>query len=197
VKKSRLLLAPRAEHHWACAKSAMLCYELRVVLDPSQQPGRRQQQNRRSSPWPRSHRWPTSSPSGCTTWLGSGFYQQLGWPIVVDSDDFIVFELRGALLALFPLDQLARDAHTQAAPSSPGIRTSVIISVEQAAHVDQLAAHARAAGATLAKEPTDAEFFQGRDAYFADTEGNYWEIAWSQRSNPVVAAARRAAGQPA
>ena len=25
-----------------------------------------------------------------------GFYQQLGWPIVLDSDDFIVFELRGA-----------------------------------------------------------------------------------------------------
>jgi hypothetical protein len=125
------------------------------------------------------------------------FYQQLGWPIVLDSDDFIVFELRGALLALFPLDQLARDAHTQAAPSSPGIRTSVIISVEQAAQVDELAAHARAAGATLTKAPTDAEFFEGRDAYFADPEGNYWEIAWSEGSNPVVAAARRAAGQPA
>jgi hypothetical protein len=126
-----------------------------------------------------------------------GFYQQLGWPIVLDSDDFIVFELRGALLALFPLDQLARDAHTQAAPSIPGIRASVIISVEQAAQVDELAAHARAAGATLTKEPTDAEFFEGRDAYFADPEGNYWEIAWSEGSNPVVAAARRAAGQPA
>jgi len=125
------------------------------------------------------------------------FYQQLGWPIVLDSDDFIVFELRGALLALFPLDQLARDAHTQAAPNRrPGIRTSVIISVEQAAQVDDLAAHARAAGATLTKEPTDAEFFEGRDAYFADPEGNYWEIAWSKSSNPVVAAARRAAGQP-
>jgi len=125
------------------------------------------------------------------------FYQQLGWPIVLDSDDFIVFELRGALLALFPLDQLAGDAHTQAAPSSPGIRTAVIISVEQAAQVDELAAQARAAGATLTKAPTDAEFFEGRDAYFADPEGNYWEIAWSEGSNPVVAAARRAAGQPA
>jgi uncharacterized protein len=125
------------------------------------------------------------------------FYQQLGWPIVVDSDDFLVFELRGALLALFRLDQLARDAHTQAAPSSPGIRTSVIICVDRAAEVDELAAHARAAGAPLTKEPTDAEFFEGRDAYFADPEGNYWEIAWSADSNPVVAAARRAAGQPA
>lgn len=126
-----------------------------------------------------------------------GFYEQLGWPIVLDSADFIVFELRGALLALFPLDKLARDAHTQAATSGPGIRTAVIISVEQAAQVDELAAHARAAGATLTKEPTDAEFFDGRDAYLADPEGNYWEIAWTPASNPVLAAARRAAGQPA
>jgi glyoxalase/bleomycin resistance protein/dioxygenase superfamily protein len=86
---------------------------------------------------------------------------------------------------------------TQAAPPSPGIRTAVIISVDRAADVDNLAAHARAAGATLSKEPTDAEFFEGHDAYFADPEGNYWEIAWSAESNPVVAAARRAAGQPA
>jgi hypothetical protein len=46
----------------------------------------------------------------------------------------------------------------------------------------------------VTKEPTDAEFFEGRDAYFADPEGNYWEIAWARADNPVVAAARRAAG---
>ena len=73
----------------------------------------------------------------------------------------------------------------------------MIISVDRAADVDNLAAQARAAGATLTKGPTAAEFFEGRDAYFADPEGNYWEIAWSADSNPVVAAARRAAGQPA
>jgi hypothetical protein len=48
----------------------------------------------------------------------------------------------------------------------------------------------------VTKEPTDAEFFQGRDAYFADPEGNYWEIAWAPDTDPVVAAARRAASQP-
>ena len=40
----------------------------------------------------------------------------------------------------------------------------------------------------------DAEFFEGRDAYFADPEGNYWEVAWAAEDNPVTAAARRAAG---
>jgi predicted lactoylglutathione lyase len=60
--------------------------------------------------------------------------------------------------------------------------------------VDALVRRAHEAGATVTKEPTDAEFFEGRDAYFADPEGNYWEVAWAARDNPVSAAARRAAG---
>jgi hypothetical protein len=39
------------------------------------------------------------------------FYLALGWPLVLDTEDFIVFELRGALLALFPVEKLAADAH--------------------------------------------------------------------------------------
>lgn len=124
------------------------------------------------------------------------FYQRLGWPVVLDTDDFVVFELRGAVLALFPREQLARDAHTQPAPAGTGIASSVIIIVDRAEDVDELADQARAAGATLTKPPTDAEFFQGRDAYFADPEDNYWEIAWARDTNPVTEAARRAAGQP-
>jgi predicted lactoylglutathione lyase len=126
-----------------------------------------------------------------------GFYRRLGWPVVLDSEDFVVFELRGAVLALFPRAELARDAHAQPAPPSAGIACSVIITVDRPEDVDELAAHAAAAGATLTKQPTDPEFFAGRHAYFADPEGNYWEIAWARDANPVTAAARRAAGQRA
>jgi catechol 2,3-dioxygenase-like lactoylglutathione lyase family enzyme len=123
------------------------------------------------------------------------FYRGLGWATVLDSDGFVVFELRGALLALFPIELLARDANAPAAPPVPGIRSSVIITVDSAAEVDALAERARAAGATFTKPPTEAEFFDGRDAYFADPEGNFWEIAWVSGQNDVVAAARRAAGE--
>jgi len=44
----------------------------------------------------------------------------------------------------------------------------------------------------VTKEPTDAEFFEGRDAYFADPEGHYWEVAWSAGENPITAATRHA-----
>jgi predicted lactoylglutathione lyase len=122
------------------------------------------------------------------------FYRRLGWPLVLDTDDFVAFELRGAVLALFGLDNLARDAHAEAERGGSGIRSSVIITVDLPEHVDELVERARASGARVTKEPVSAEFFEGRDAYFADPEGNFWEVAWSPNDNPVSAAARRAAG---
>jgi predicted lactoylglutathione lyase len=122
------------------------------------------------------------------------FYRRLGWPQAFDSGDFAVFEMRGALLALFPVDKLASDAHAQPEPGHGGIRFSIIIGVDTPEEVDELAARVRQAGGKLTKDPVDAEFFVGRDAYFADPEGNYWEIACAPPDNPVVSAARRAAG---
>ena len=100
------------------------------------------------------------------------FYRRLGWPQVLDSDDFAVFELRGALLALFPVGKLAIDARAEPENGGGGIRFAIIISVDSPDEVDELADRVRLAGGTLTKEPVDAEFFTGRDAYFADPEGN-------------------------
>jgi hypothetical protein len=122
------------------------------------------------------------------------FYRRLGWPQALDSDDFAVFELRGALLALFPVDKLAVDARAQPAAAQSGIRCSIIINVDAPAEVDEWVDRARRAGATVTKEPVDGEFFVGRDAYFSDPEDNFWEVAWASPDNPVVIAARRAAG---
>jgi uncharacterized protein len=122
------------------------------------------------------------------------FYRNLGFSLAFDSDDFAVFELRGAVLALFPVDKLAADARSEPNLSREGIRSSVIINVDQPADVDEWAERARRAGATITKEPVDAEFFTGRDAYFADPEGNFWEVAWAPPDNPVTAVVRRAAG---
>jgi len=122
------------------------------------------------------------------------FYRRLGWPQAFDSEDFAVFELRGALLALFAVDKLAADSHAQPELGRGGIRFSVIISVDRPEDVDELAARVRQAGGKLTKAPVDAEFFEGRDAYFVDPEGNFWEIACAPADNPVVAASRRAAG---
>jgi uncharacterized protein len=121
------------------------------------------------------------------------FYRHLGWPLVLDTEEFVVFELRGAVLALFGADALARDAHASPEPGG-GIRTAIIITVDRPDDVDRLVDRARSAGARVTKEPEGAEFFEGRDAYFADPDGHFWEVAWSAGDNAVTAAARRAAG---
>jgi catechol 2,3-dioxygenase-like lactoylglutathione lyase family enzyme len=122
------------------------------------------------------------------------FYRRLGWPQVMDTDDFAAFELRGVVLALFPLPQLARDGRSEPDPGTGGIRFTIGITVETAQAVDAVADQMRRAGARVTKEPVDAEFFAGRSAYLCDPEGNYFEIVWAERDNPVSAAVRRSAG---
>jgi len=46
----------------------------------------------------------------------------------------------------------------------------------------------------VAKEPTDVEFFEGRDAYLADPEGNYWK---SPGHPTPTRSSRRPAAPPA
>jgi uncharacterized protein len=65
--------------------------------------------------------------------------------------------------------------------------------VDSPQEVDRLVDTVREAGGRVTKEPVDAEFFEGRSAYVADPEGNFWEIAWAPPDNDIVAAARRAA----
>jgi predicted lactoylglutathione lyase len=123
------------------------------------------------------------------------FYRNLGWSQVVDDGQFAAFELRGIVLALFPINQLAHDGNAQPEPGSGGIRFTIGMMVDAADEVDQLTEQMRTAGARVTKEPVDAEFFTGRSAYLCDPEGNYFEIAWADApDNPVLAAARRAAG---
>jgi hypothetical protein len=121
------------------------------------------------------------------------FYQRLGWPLVIDDEDFAAFQLRGAVLALFDAIKLAADGREKAEPRQGGIRFTIGIMVESRHDVDNLAQLVRQSGGRVSKEPIDAEFFEGRSAYFADPEDNYWEVAWAPLDNPIVAAARRAA----
>lgn len=122
------------------------------------------------------------------------FYRALGFDPVFESADFIAFELRGSVLCLFPVDQLAADARSEPEPRGAGIRFAIGILVDSPEDVDTTAELVRRAGGTITKEPVDAEFFEGRSCYFADPESNYFEIVWSNPQNPVLLAAQRAAG---
>lgn len=123
------------------------------------------------------------------------FYCNLGWPQIIDDGQFAAFELRGIVLALFPINQLAHDGNAEPEPGTGGIRFTIGMMVDAPDEVDRLTEQMRTAGARVTKEPVDAEFFTGRSAYLCDPEGNYFEIAWADEpDNPVRAATRRAAG---
>jgi uncharacterized protein len=121
------------------------------------------------------------------------FYVDLGWSAGVSLDDFAAFEMRGAVLALFPVDKLAADGRVEPAAPEAGIGFSLAINVDRRDEVDKVIEAARGAGARITKEPVDAEEFEGRSAYFADPEDNYWEVVWLE-GGIVREMVRRATG---
>ena len=120
------------------------------------------------------------------------FYKSLGWPLAIELDDFAVFQTRGAVVALFPLEQLVEDARAPGAVKGAGLRgVSLAINVDERDDVDQAIEAARSAGARISKDPVDAEW-GGRTAYFVDPEDNYWEVAWVPPDSNMAQAIRRA-----
>ena len=53
------------------------------------------------------------------------FYCTLGWPQIMDDGEFVAFELRGIVPALYPLAKLARDGNTEPEPGTAGIRFTI------------------------------------------------------------------------
>ncbi len=112
------------------------------------------------------------------------FYASLGWKEAPISQPGIAFfETGGAVLAIFPLDALAIDAHVPPPVKRESFRgVTTAINVAHRVDVDAAIAVARAAHAQILKEPYDADW-GGRSSYFADPEGNVWEVAWMPGSS--------------
>jgi catechol 2,3-dioxygenase-like lactoylglutathione lyase family enzyme len=105
------------------------------------------------------------------------FYEALGWKTRSDGDDFAAFPLGGAVLALYSLELLAGEANLPV-PKGEGFKGfTLAINVERIEQVDEAIGGAVGAGAKLLAEPVTREW-GGRSGYFADPEGNVWEVAW-------------------
>ena len=116
--------------------------------------------------------------------------------MAIEAEDFCAFQLRGALLALFPRDKLVADAQALATAPAPGMRGfSLGINVDRPELVDETIAAARRAGATVTKPPSDPAEFEGLHAYFTDPEENYWEVVYMRADGPGQQAIRRALGE--
>jgi catechol 2,3-dioxygenase-like lactoylglutathione lyase family enzyme len=120
------------------------------------------------------------------------FYASLGWPLVVDSDEFVLFETQGALLALFELGALEADSCSKVNAPESGMRGfTLAINVESREEVDAAIAGIRECGGRITKEPVESSLFDGRTAYFADPEDNHWEVVYFGGGGEAGAAIKR------
>jgi uncharacterized protein len=117
------------------------------------------------------------------------FYAGLGWEIAIEAKDFCAFRLGEIFLGLFPWDKLASDGQAEAAPRAEGMRGfSLGIAVDRPEQVDEIITAVEKAGAVVTKPPGDPVEFEGRNAYFADPEENYWEVVYLKSGPPGGAA---------
>ena len=106
------------------------------------------------------------------------FYEKLGWKKSDKSmDDLALFSLGGITLALYPRQELAKDA-TIAFQSSvfPGITISYNAKSEK--EVDEVVEEVKRLGATIIKRAQKV-FWGGYSGYFKDLDGYVFEVAYN------------------
>lgn len=91
--------------------------------------------------------------------------------------DVAFFKTGGIVLALYPSNKLAEDAHVPSQGS--GFRgVTLAHNVRSREEVSQVLALAAAAGGKITKAAQDT-FWGGYGGYFADPDGHLWEVVWN------------------
>ena len=103
------------------------------------------------------------------------FYADLGWaPVADDNDDVAFYQAGGMVVALWGRDNLAADSAVTDSGGWGGV--TLAYNVREPAEVDAVIEEARAAGATIGREPAET-FWGGYSAIFLDPDGHPWEVA--------------------
>ncbi len=109
------------------------------------------------------------------------FYRGIGWVENDEgSDTYSSFDCGSVKLALYPVDLLQDEAAPDCEPPGPGNWNGVTLAINFASadEVDIAYEAAISTGASPVGRPSKREW-GGYSAYFADPEGNRWELAWA------------------
>ncbi len=106
------------------------------------------------------------------------FYERLGWKrSMKQAEGVVFFQTGGMALALFPRQELAKDANIS--PVGNGFSgVSLAYNARTRAEVDSVLQDAAAAGASILK-PAQEAIWGGYSGYFSDSEGFLWEVVWN------------------
>lgn len=103
------------------------------------------------------------------------FYKAMGWETNASPDDDVVFFQAGEMVvALWDRARLAEDSRVSDGGGWGGITPA--LNLGSPAEVDEVIEEARAAGATIGREPAET-FWGGYSGIFIDPAGHPWEIA--------------------
>jgi uncharacterized protein len=106
------------------------------------------------------------------------FYEALGFPrkFRATGEAVVFFDTGGIVLALFPWDQLARDATLPDHPRPKTFRGSTLAwNCGSTEEVDTVLDFAISRGASMLK-PAHKTDYGGYSGYFADPDGHPWEV---------------------
>jgi hypothetical protein len=104
-----------------------------------------------------------------------GFYEALGWSTGAGpGDDVVFFQAGEMVLALWDRAKLAEDSCVQDGGGWGGV--TLAMNVDSPAEVEVVTQEARAAGATIGREPAET-FWGGYSSVFIDPDGHPWEVA--------------------
>lgn len=107
------------------------------------------------------------------------FYEALGWSTGAGpEDDVVFFQCGGMIVALWDRAALAGDSAVEDVGGWGGV--TLAHNVRSPAEVDAVVEEARAAGATIAREPGKT-FWGGYSGAFVDPDGHPWEVAHNPR----------------
>lgn len=116
------------------------------------------------------------------------FYEALGWTTgAAPADDVAFFQAGGMVVALWGREELAADSGVEDAGGWGGV--TLAHNVRSPADVDAVVEEARAAGATITREPAET-FWGGYSGVFVDPDGHPWEVAhnpgWTLREDGSI-----------
>lgn len=108
------------------------------------------------------------------------FYEALGFKRKAQGAEGVGFFQAGACaIAVWPSQELAKDANIAFKDLSPGFRgVSLAWNCRSKADVDAAIDRAYRAGATVQKSAADV-FWGGYTGYFFDPDGHLWEVAYN------------------
>lgn len=103
------------------------------------------------------------------------FYEALGWTTGAEPGaDVVFFQAGEMVVALWDRAGLAEDSGVEDSGGWGGM--ALALNLGSPEEVDAVIAEARAADATIAREPAET-FWGGYSAIFLDPDGHPWEIA--------------------